>query len=455
MPPVKARDQRTGVSRSVIVVLAFVMLLAVPVTAPPPAEAASLKDQIAAQKSRQQDLTKSIAKSQRLVESLKKDESSTRSDLSQTIRQLKGYRADLIAVEKRIETVKARLKRIEARHAQLVEAQRQTDFTLGLLEQELAAGEIDLKSRRESLGRRIADAYRTENTSLLDQVFTADSFSDVLTDTSAYLAYGEQDAQLAREIVDDQQALDNLRLLTTSTRLQTDQLRRDTLDTQAKVDELREDLAAARKRLRVLKAKAERTKKRQEAQVALIVKNKKQAQAIVAKQQASRNRLMRSIRSKVAAMQARATRTFGGGIQAGRGGGKFTWPASGRITQPYGCTGYGFNPPRGSCSGFHDGIDIAGASGSSIVAAANGVVAYAGYNQYESFNPALIVVIAHGGGISTLYAHMSSLSVRVGQTVRKGSRIGSMGSTGRAFGTHLHFEVWAGDWSPVNPYSYL
>ena len=56
----------------------------------------------------------------------------------------------------------------------------------------------------------MAEAYRSQNTTLLEQVFTAKSFSDVLTDTSAYLSYGDQDAQLAAEIVEDQQALDQM-----------------------------------------------------------------------------------------------------------------------------------------------------------------------------------------------------------------------------------------------------
>ena len=454
MPSVDARGHRTGAPRSLIAVLVLVMLIAVPVTAPAPVEGASLKDQIAAQRERQQDLTKSISKSQNLVESLKSDEARTRDDLASTNEQLKGIRNDLVAIEERIEQVKERIEKIEARHAVLVEEQRQTDFTLGLLEQELEAGENDLKVRRRSLGARLADAYRSENTTLLEQVFTAESFSDVLTDTSAYLAYGDQDAQLAAQITEDQQALDNLRLLTTSTRLHTDQLRRDTLDTKAKVEELKAELAKARKRLAVLKRKAEATKKRQEAQVQLIIKNKKQAIAIVKKQQAARATLMRSIQSKVSAMQAKATRQFG--VRGGSGSGRFVWPTSGGISQPYGCTGYYYNPPRGSCAHFHDGIDIANSPGTPIRAADNGVVAFIGYNPYDYRRP-FIVVIAHGGGLSTLYAHMQpTYPVRVGQSVKRGQHIGCMGSTGGSFGSHLHFEVWlGGDWAPVSPYSYL
>ena len=246
VPSVKARGRRTGVSRSSLAALLLVGLLAVSVVAPSMVAAASLKDQIAAAKERQASLTASIAKSERLVDELKRDEQATRDALAATKEELTHIRADTAAVKEHIEQVGARLDRIEEHHAELVDEQRQTDFTLGLLEQELANGEEDLKVRRQALGRRLAEAHRAESTTLLEQVFTAESFSDVLTDTSAYLAYGDQDAQLARQITQDQQALDGLRLLTTSTRLRTDQLRRETLDTQARVEELRAALREAK-----------------------------------------------------------------------------------------------------------------------------------------------------------------------------------------------------------------
>ena len=442
-------------SWSRLLVLLIVVALAIPAIAPASVGAASLKDQIAAAKERQAALSESIAKSERLVAQLKAEEAQTERDLQETEEDLKDIRADQVAVKARITEVQERLDRIEARHAELVDEQRQTDFTLGLLEQELANGETDLAARRQALGLRLAEAYRSENTPLLQQLFTADSFSDVLTDTSAYLSYGEQDKQLALQIAQDQQALDSLRLLTTSTRLRTDQLRRETLDTQAKVVELREQLREAKQRLAQLEARTEKARERQKAAIARIAVNKKQAMAMVQKQQAARNELMRGIRNKVAAMQARASAQFGGVAPTGAAG-RFDWPTRGSISQGYGCTGYYINPPRGSCSHFHDGIDIANGTGTPIYSAANGVVAFIGWNPYE-YNPAFIVVIAHGGGISTLYAHMlATYPVGVGQSVRKGQRIGSMGNTGGSFGTHLHFEVWAGgDWAPVNPYAYL
>ena len=454
MPRVKARGRRWGVTRPSLVALVLVGLLAALLAAPTGVVGASLKDQIAAAKERQASLTASISKSQRLVEQLKRDEAATRDALAATKEELTDIRADQAAVRERIDQVSERLERIEDRHAELVDEQRQTDFTLGLLEQELANGEDDLKARRQALGLRLAEAHRAENTTLLEQVFTAESFSDVLTDTSAYLAYGDRDAQLARQIVQDQQALDGLRLLTTSTRLRTDQLRRDTLDTQARVEELRAALREAKARLAKLERKTEKARERQAAQVLALAKTKKEAQQRVREQVAARARLHRRIDDLVASAQRRAAAQFGG-VAPGMGNGVFDWPTTGMISQEYGCTGYWTNPPRGDCPHFHDGIDIAGNAGTPIRAAAAGVVAFVGWNPWESV-PAFIVVIAHGGGLSTLYAHLQGDSVvSQGQSVRRGQLIGHMGSTGFALGTHLHWEVWQGDWDPVDPRSFL
>jgi murein DD-endopeptidase MepM/ murein hydrolase activator NlpD len=434
-------------------VLMFAVVLVVPVMPAPTVEAASLKDQIADARKRQAALTKSISRSEKLVEELQQEQQDTKVAIVQTQEEIKKVTADLDGTRERIKKVKARIQTIKEKHAQLVEEQRQTDFTLGLLEQELANGEADLKSRRESMGLRFAEAYRTNETSLIEQVFTADSFSDVLTDTSAFLSYGEQDAQLAAQITQDQQALDALRLLTTSTRLRTDQLRRATEDTWDQVIDLRRELRRAENQLEKLKKRKEAAWRAQQARLATIITNKKQMRAAAAAMRATHSRLQSKINSLMASAQATASKTYG--VRAGSGNGRMVWPASGTISQGYGCTSIGFYPPGGGCAHFHDGIDINGVGGSGIKAADSGVVVYAGRNPYEGNNGAIIVIIAHGGGVSTLYAHLSSVSVGPGQAVGRGATIGYMGATGYATGTHLHFEVWAGDWNPVNPYAYL
>ena len=97
----------------------------------------------------------------------------------------------------------------------------------------------------------------------------------------------------------------------------------------------------------------------------------------------------------------------------------------------------------------HEGVDIGAGYGTAIAAAASGTVIYAGYmGGYGN-----LIVIDHGGGISTAYAHQSSFAVSGGH-VSQGQTIGYVGCTGRCFGPHLHFEVRVNG-SAVDPLGYL
>jgi murein DD-endopeptidase MepM/ murein hydrolase activator NlpD len=138
-----------------------------------------------------------------------------------------------------------------------------------------------------------------------------------------------------------------------------------------------------------------------------------------------------------------------------RQGSQFAWPTRGRLVQGYGCTGFYLNPARGSCSHFHDGIDIAGYLGTPIRAAAVGVISYIGWNPWDHKQRAFMVVVAHPSGLETLYGHvLPRRGVRVGQLVRRGEVIGYMGSTGMATGVHLHLEMRRGE-TTLDPLAFL
>ena len=120
----------------------------------------------------------------------------------------------------------------------------------------------------------------------------------------------------------------------------------------------------------------------------------------------------------------------------------FIWPTTGRITQQYGCTGFWAEPRYGSCRHFHGGIDIADRQGTPIFAAADGVITQVGRDPWGS--GAWMVMINHGDGLTTWYAHMRAGhidGIRVGARVQQGDVIGHMSATGMATGVHLHWAV--------------
>ena len=133
----------------------------------------------------------------------------------------------------------------------------------------------------------------------------------------------------------------------------------------------------------------------------------------------------------------------GPGSYSGGGSGEWQWPCEGYITQEYGCTGFSWEPPRGSCAHFHDGIDIANVSGTPLYAPAAGVINFIGWNPYDIGNdPAYIVVIDVPGGYQIGMAHLLPIKkVYAGQGVSKGQLVGYMGNTGKSTGSHVHFEA--------------
>lgn len=126
--------------------------------------------------------------------------------------------------------------------------------------------------------------------------------------------------------------------------------------------------------------------------------------------------------------------------------GQLLWPVSGPITSPFGMR---MHPVYGRPI-LHAGIDIAANTGTTIAAAAEGRVIVAGYQG----DCGKMVAIAHSGGLSTIYCHMSQIFVGVGQDVQRGQAIGAVGMTGDATGPHVHFQVMQ-DGHPVDPMSFL
>lgn len=140
-----------------------------------------------------------------------------------------------------------------------------------------------------------------------------------------------------------------------------------------------------------------------------------------------------------------------GGTRAARGASStsaraLVLPARGVVTSGF---GHREHPVTGR-QRLHAGIDIGAPTGRAVVAAAAGIVAFAG----EVSGYGQTVIVDHGGGVTTLYAHQSAIDVAVGASVAAGQRLGRVGSTGLSTGPHLHFEVRV-DGAPVNPAGWL
>lgn len=185
---------------------------------------------------------------------------------------------------------------------------------------------------------------------------------------------------------------------------------------------------------------------------------------ILAAQTSANKKAMEMARSKKGKLeqQAREKEKRSGGSDSGNeappssgGSGIFSWPAAGSLTSHY---GYRVHPISGVRK-LHSGVDLGVSIGTTLRAAADGVVISSG--RMGSYGNAIFIShVINGTSYTTVYAHLNSVSVSPGQTVSQGQVIGATGNTGGSTGPHLHFEVHIGGWNgarsnSVNPLKYL
>lgn len=218
------------------------------------------------------------------------------------------------------------------------------------------------------------------------------------------------------------------------TTAQRDALKDEQAQVAAKTNQIAKEMEAERERIA-----AEEARKAAEAKRIAEEQAKQRAAAEAAKQQAAAQAAKPAPKQPV--QTATASTSTAPSTDAG-----WIRPASGYVSSPF---GYRMDPISGQPTVFHNGMDIAGSG--PIRATRSGVVRTASFDPISGY----FVVIDHGGGMSSLYAHMTpGLMVAPGQSVSQGQQIGTMGTTGYSTGVHLHFEIRQGN-TRLNPASYV
>lgn len=334
--------------------------------------------------------------------------------------------ASVATAQAKVEFLDTKLSRLNAQldrvRANLEEAQKR----MALLTAELQDILRRLDSRMDAYTDRAVATYKAGPEAYLDGLLTSDSFSD-LVDRYEYIASAlSTDSELVEEI-------GALRAATERRRNLVEEKEEEIAMAKVALEEDRSEIASVRAaRAAVLERRRAYLNEKRRL-LADVQSTKAKAQKVLAQLEADSARI-RSLLS---------TGSTGAAV---RGGGQLIWPASGPVTSGY---GYRTHPIFGD-QRLHTGIDIAAPYGAPVVAADAGVVSYAGVmSGYGN-----VVVVDHGGGLATVYAHLSSFSVGSGQSVGRGSTIAAVGCTGYCTGTHLHFEVRVNG-GTVDPMPYL
>ncbi len=362
------------------------------------------------------------------IEYAKRKEGVLSDQIANATADIRALGSDISVLSERVEELESELARFRARLAELVERYEYQTKHLNRLKRDHAAAQRALEAR-------LVELYMSDQTDTVAILLQVESLGDLIEQLDFVNDIGQQDRRISN-------TLKNLKYEMRVARKKTGKLRDEVAAATAVVADKTAEAQAARATLIARQAALEQARSEKSGLLTNVRHDRHESEEDLDQLLAA----SASLSAQIQAQQSVSSFSSGGGGASTSGGGDatpsssgFVWPVSGVVTS-------GFGPRWGR---MHEGIDIAAPTGTSVRAAAAGQVIIAGsMGGYGT-----IVVIDHGNGISTAYAHLSSIWVG-GGTVSQGQGIGAVGCTGSCTGPHLHFEVRVNG-SPVNPLSYL
>lgn len=349
-----------------------------------------------------------LSQKQRELQELNRQQSVQQSQLNSARSKERSLIGDIQTLEQNIFKTEGEIKALESKVEFL-------EDSIKKIQQEIEVLEEDLKEKADILGERLIFMYERGEISYLEVLLEASDIKDFLTRFDMLNIIVEQDMDLIEEI-QTQRAVLNMKKSDL-------EVKKEELD-QAKADQL--------KKKEILDGQ----KAEKQVMLSSVQEEKGEYQKAVDELESA----SREIEALIRKMQS--------GNSTAQGTGTYTWPTPGynSITSAYGMRYHPILKTRK----LHTGIDVGAPGGVNIVSVDSGNVIYSGWmGGYGQ-----VVVVDHGGGVATLYAHMSQILASNGQNVSKGQTIGKVGSTGWSTGPHLHFEVRING-NPVDPRPYI
>jgi len=356
---------------------------------------------------------------------------------SQTLEEISQKEEELRKVRKELAESRRKAKELEGEESSILEKLDQLDVQLELnrkllkklkekekrkiseishVESKIGTTENKLAIRQTILANRLRAIYKHGSVHPMELILTAKSFPDMVTKTKYLMLIAEQDARLKAKIENDKEEL-----VDQGTRLSRDlsELRSTRVENETEVKNLDRD----KEKREVLLEDVRKKKKNQEELAQELVKSEAKLQSLI-------DELIRK-RAEEARRQGRDVLPKDATFSRRRG--TLIWPVKGDVVSSFGTKKH----PKYGTSTLNNGIDIKAPKGKRVLAVADGQVAFAdrflGYGQ--------VIIIDHGGGYYSLYAHLSSILVDVGDSVRERDIIGQVGDSGSLEGPQLHFEI--------------
>ena len=336
--------------------------------------------------------------------------------------QLKAVQADKSNALKKKELLEDQIDLIRQEIANINEQIAMYDQLIAEKTVELEQAEADEKAQFDLFCRRMRHMEEQGETSYWSILFTSGDFSELLDNYMMIEEIIQYDNQVIDSLVALQEKVANDRTVLE--------------EAQAEQEEAKAQQMAAQDEL-----------KAQEDEVDKLIAEISAQEDLLEEMEEELNKAARALDAQIKAKE----REYAAQVANVPSESGYLWPLPGGYNTISSLAGGRIHPVTGK-PGNHAGIDIPAPSGTNIYAAKSGVVIHAAKGTGSSWSYGNYVIVSHSDGTSTLYAHMSRIGCKEGQTVKQGDVVGYVGTTGRSTGNHLHFEVRSGSTrkDPVN-----
>ncbi len=356
-----------------------------------------------------------VKKANQAVDSAKEEKATMEKSLDAAKQMLQDLETMKSNVESKVAELDTELASVTA---QLEELQKQLQDKIQEIEntkEEISKAKAVEEKQYEDMKVRIKYMYEQGNTQYAALILESQSIADFLNKADYVASISEYDREMLEKYEETRKEIEELeaRLV-----VEQQELEAQEKETKDKAEAIEVLVAAKQAELETVNGQ---------------IASKEQLIAEYEADIAEQNRVIQELEAAAKKAEEEAAQT--GSATQKYDGGVFAWPcpAYTRISSPF---GYRMHPTLGVVK-FHNGVDLAAPAGSAILAAYDGTVISAAYND----SMGNYVMINHGDGIYTIYMHASALYVSSGQKVSKGDTIAAVGTTGRSTGNHLHFGV--------------